>query len=312
VDAGVVSTEREVGMKKNTSKLLPVCFGAIFVSLAILVQDALPQSKKTFLWRVQSKTNTVYILGSVHYLKKEMYPLAEKIERAFERSDILVVEANINDTKKEQIQTLIGRAFYQGDDRLEKHVSAETFQLLKKELDSLGLPLEIVNKQRPWFLALTLASLETLKLGFDPNYGIDKYFLSKAKEKKRVLELESFDYQINLFSQLSERDQELLLLYTLKDIDVLKEELDKLAEAWTSGDMKGVEATLTKSFSEDGRLAPIYEKLIYERNRKMVSKIEDFLQAKETYFVISGAGHLVGDQGIIEILKKKGYLLEQL
>jgi uncharacterized protein YbaP (TraB family) len=248
----------------------------------------------------------------MHYLKKEMYPLAEKIERAFERSDILVVEANINDIKKEQIQKLIGTAFYEGDDRLEKHVSAETFDLLKKEGDSLGLPLEIVNKQRPWFLALTLASLETLKLGFDPNYGIDKYFLSKAKEKKRVLELESFDYQINLFSQLSERDQELLLLYTLKDIDILKEELDKLTEAWTSGDMKGVEAILTKILLEDGRLAPIYEKLIYERNTKMVSKIEDFLQAKETYFVIAGAGHLVGTPGIIEILRKRGYLLEQL
>ena len=299
-------------MKKNTLKLLPVCFGAIFISLAILVQDALSQSKKNFLWKVQSKTNAVYLLGSVHYLKKEMYPLAEKIERAFERSDILVVEANINDIKKEEIQKLIGRAFYQGDDRLEKHISAETLELLKKELDSLNLSPEVFDKQKPWFLALTLASLEILKLGFDPNYGIDKYFLSKAKEKKRVLELESFDYQINLFSQLSEKNQELLLLYTLKDIHMLKQELDKLTEAWTSGDTKGVEAILTKSLSEDGRLAPIYEKLIYERNRRMVSRIEDFLQAKETHFVMVGAGHLVGDRGIIEILKEKGYLLEQL
>ena len=306
------TNEREVKMKNNTPKLLPVFFGLIFLSLIIFVQDALSQSKKSFLWRVQSKTNAVYILGSIHYLKKEMYPLDEKIEKAFERSDILVVEANINDIKKGDIQKLIEKAFYQGDDILEKHVLAETFELLKKELENLNLPLEIVNRQRPWFLALTLASLETLKLGFDPNYGIDKYFLSKAKEKKRVLELESFDYQINLFSQLSERDQELLLLYALKDIHMLKQELDKLIEAWTSGDTKGVESTLTRSLSEDGRLAPIYEKLIYERNRKTVSRIEDFLQAKETYFVIVGAGHLVGNQGIIEILKEKGYLLEQL
>lgn len=241
-----------------------------------------------------------------------MYPLDKKIERAFGQSDILVVEANINDIKKGDIQKLVGSAFYQGDDLLEKHVLAETFELLKKELESLGFPLEVVNKQKPWFLALTLASLETLKLGFDPNYGIDKYFLSKAKEKKRILELESFDYQLRLFSQLSEKDQELLLLHTLKDIDVLKHELDKLVEAWTSGDTKGVESTLTRGLAEDKRLAPIYERLIYERNGKMVSKIEDFLKAKETYFVIVGAGHLVGNQGIIEILKEKGYLLEQL
>jgi uncharacterized protein YbaP (TraB family) len=302
-------------MKDNSSKLLAIILGLIFLSLVIFVQDVLSQSKKSFLWRVQSKTNTVYILGSIHFLKKKMYPLNEKIERAFERSDILVVEATINDIKKEDIQKLIGKVFYQGDDLLEKHVSTETFELLKNELDSLNLPIEIVNKQRPWFLALTLASLETLKLGFDPNYGIDKYFLSKAKEKKRIMELESFDYQINLFSQLSEKDQELLLLYALKDIHMFKQdkqELDKLIEAWTSGDTKGVESTLTRSLSEDGRLVPIYEKLVYERNRKMASKIEDFVQAKETYFVIVGAGHLVGNRGIIEILKEKGHLLEQL
>jgi uncharacterized protein YbaP (TraB family) len=308
----VVSAEREVGMKSNMTKLLVVFFCSIFLSLIIFVQDALSQPKKTFLWRVQSKTNTVYVLGSIHFLKKEMYPLDEKMERAFERSDILVVETNINDIKKGDIQKLIEKAFYQGNDLLEKHVSAEIFELLKKELQTLSLPLEIVTKQKPWFLALTLASLATLKLGFDPNYGIDKYFLSKAKEKKRILEFESFDYQINLFSQLSERDQELLLLYALKDIHMLKQELDKLIEAWSSGNTKGVESIFTRSLSEDGRLAPIFEKLIYERNRKTVSKIEDFLQAKETYFVIVGAGHLVGTQGIIEILKEKGYLLEQL
>jgi uncharacterized protein YbaP (TraB family) len=302
-------------MNGKTPKLLAIFFSLIFLFLFIFVQDALSQSKKSFLWRVHSKTNTVYILGSIHFLKKEMYPLDEKIERAFEQSDILVVEANINDIKKEDIQKLIGRVFYQGDDLLEKHVSLETFELLKKELDSLDLSIETVNKQRPWFLALTLASLETLKLGFDPNYGIDKYFLSKAKEKKRILELESFDYQIHLFSHLSDKDQELLLLHALKDIHMFKQEkqeLDKLIEAWTSGDTKGVESTLTRSLSEDRRLVPIYEKLVYERDRKMVSKIEDFLQAKETYFVIVGAGHLVGSRGIIEILKEKGHFLEQL
>jgi uncharacterized protein YbaP (TraB family) len=98
----------------------------------------------------------------------------------------------------------------------------------------------------------------------------------------------------------------------LKDIKVLEQELDKLVQAWTSGDTKGMESIITKSVSEDKRLSPIYDKFIYERNRNMVSKIEDYLKTKETYFVIVGAGHLVGNQGIIEILKGKGFLIEQL
>jgi uncharacterized protein YbaP (TraB family) len=299
-------------MRNKDARFLTIFSILIVFGLSLLTQDSLSQSKKSFLWRIQSKTNTVYVLGSIHYLKKEVYPLDEKIESAFAQSDILVVEANINDIKQGDIQKLIGSAFYLGSETLEKNVSTETYEMVKKELGEFGLTLEVIDKERPWFLALTLASLGTLKLGFDPNYGIDKYFLSKATGKKKILELESFDHQINLLSQLSDKDQELLLLYTLKDINVLKKELDKLVQAWISGDAKGVESIVTRSLEEEKRLSPIYERLIYERNRDMASKIEDYLKTKETYFVIVGAGHLVGNQGIIEMLKEKGFLVEQL
>jgi uncharacterized protein YbaP (TraB family) len=280
--------------------------------LSVLVQEVVSQGKKTFLWKVQSKTNTVYVLGSIHYLKKEMYPLNKRIENAFEESDHLVVEANINDAEKVDTQKLAQNALYLDDETFEKHVSPQTYDLAKKELERLDVPLELAGKQKPWFLALTLASLEIVKLGFDPNYGIDRYFLTKAEGKKKILELESVDYQVNLFCQLTEKEQELLLLCTLKDIKVIERELNKLVNAWTSGDTKGVESIITRSLTEDNRLSPIYEKLIYERNRNMASKIEDYLKTKESYFVVVGAGHLVGKQGIIEILKGKGFLVEQL
>ena len=299
-------------MKTKTSKLLAIFFILVFVSFVIFAQKALSQSQKGFIWRVQSKTNTVYVLGSLHYSKKEIYPLSEKIEKAFGQSEILVVEADINDIKKVDIQKLLELAFYPENDTLEKHVSPEIYELVKKETSGLGIPVELINKQRPWFLAMTLEALESLKLGFDPNYGIDKYFLSKAEGKKRILELESIDYQLNLLSSFSDKDQELFLLYTLKDLKILEQELGKLTQAWTSGDTKAMESILTRSVSEDNRFASILEKIVYERNRKMASKIEDLLRTSETYFVIVGAGHLVGDRGIIENLKRKGYLVEQL
>ena len=92
----------------------------------------------------------------------------------------------------------------------------------------------------------------------------------------------------------------------------MEQEVNKLIQTWSSGDTKGMESILTRSAYEDKSLSPIFEKLIYERNWKMVLKIEDFLGTKETYFIIVGAGHLVGDQGIIEILRGKGYIVEQL
>jgi hypothetical protein len=299
-------------MRNNHGKLLAIYFVAISLSSSVLILDALPQSQKNFLWRIQSKTNTVYVLGSLHLSKKEIYPLNQKIESAFDQSNVLVVEANVNDIKKVDIQKLMESAFYPPHDTLEKHVSPETHEWVRKETSGLGIPIELINKQKPWFLSMTLVALETLKLGLDPNLGIDKYFLSKAEGKKKILELESLDYQINLLSNLSDKDQELFLVYTLRDLKIMEQEVNKLIQAWSSGDTKGMESILTRSASEDKSLSPIFEKLIYERNRKMVLKIEDFLGTKETYFIIVGAGHLVGNQGIIEILRGKGYIVEQL
>jgi len=299
-------------MRNKNSKLLAIFFILILLGTSALAQVTLSASQKSFLWKIQSKTNTVYVLGSLHFSKKEIYPLSEKIEKAFGQSEILVVEADINDIKKVDIQKLMERAFYPANDTLEKHVSPEIYERVVKETGGLGIPVELLNKQKPWFLAITLVALESLKLGFDPNLGIDKYFLSKAEGGKRILELESLDYQLNLLFSFSDKDQELFLLYTLKDLKILEQELGKLTQAWTSGDTKAMESILTRSVSEDRRLSFILEKLIYERNRKIVSKIEDYLKEKETYFVIVGAGHLVGDRGIIEILKGKGYLVEQL
>jgi uncharacterized protein YbaP (TraB family) len=299
-------------MKNKHSKLLAMFLILILLGTSAFSQEIFSASQKSFLWKIQSKSNTVYVLGSLHFSKKEIYPLSEKIEEAFGESEILVVEADVNDIKKIDIQNLMERAFYPEKDTLEKHVSPEIYERVVKETSGLGIPLELLNKQKPWFLAMTLVALESLKIGFDPNLGIDKHFLSKAEGRKKILELESLDYQFNLLSEFSDKDQELFLLYTLKDLKMMERELGRLTQAWTSGDTQTMEAILTRSISEDKRLSFIFGKLIYERNRKMASKIADFLRTRETYFVIVGAGHLVGDRGIIEILKGKGYLVEQL
>jgi hypothetical protein len=300
------------GKTIKIARLLSILFILFLLGSFSYALSVVSQNQKNFLWKVQSKTSTVYVLGSIHFMKKEAYPLNRKIEDAFDKSDVLVVEANINDINQIDVQKLIESAFYPVNETLEKHVSRETYEVIKKESGELGMPLEFINKQKPWFLALTFTSFELLKLRFDPNYGIDIYFLSKASGKKKIKELENIDYQINLLSKFSDNDQELFLLYTLKDLNILGQEVEKMIHTWISGDTKGMESIITKSLTEDRRMASIYEKLIYERNRNMVSRIEEFLRSKETYFVIVGAGHLIGNKGIIEILSRKGYLVEQI
>ena len=296
---------RTISVKRSVSVL---CLILTFLSLSYSISYA----EKNFLWRVQSKRNTVYVLGSIHLLKKDIYPLSRTIEGAFEKSDFLAVEANVNDISRLDIGKLMESAFYPGGDSLEKHVSGKTFSLIKEETARAGLPMELVYNQRPWFLGLTLESIELMKSGYDPNYGIDKYFLSKAEGRKKISELESLDYQINLLAGLNDEEQELFLLYTLRELRILVQEVDKLVDAWKSGAVEKMESTITKSLAEDRRFYTIYDKLIYKRNRNMAQKIEGYLKTNGTYFVVVGAAHLLGDKGIIQLLKDRGYSVQQL
>ena len=295
---------RTISVKRSVSVL---CLILTFLSLSYSISYA----EKNFLWRVQSKRNTVYVLGSIHLLKKDIYPLSRTIEGAFEKSDFLAVEANVNDISRLDIGKLMESAFYPGSDSLEKHVSGKTFSLIKEETARAGLPMELVYNQRPWFLGLTLESIELMKSGYDPNYGIDKYFLSRAEGRKKISELESLDYQINLLAGLNDEEQELFLLYTLRELRILVQEVDKLVDAWKSGAVEKMESTITKSLAEDRRFYTIYDKLIYKRNRNMAQKIEGYLKTNGTYFVVVGAAHLLGDKGIIQLLKDRGYSVEQ-
>ena len=277
----------------------------------LFVKSAFSHDRKNFLWKIQSGSATVYLLGSIHFLKKEVYPLNETIENTYESSDTLVVEANINEIDKLDLTKFTSRAFYQGDDHIEKHVSPETYRSIKKESETLGLPGELIRRQKPWFLALALQAMELVKLGYDPRYGVDVHFLAKARGKKRILELESLEEQINLLSGFSEREQELFLLYTLRNLRSMDDQVEALVRAWTSGDAQAIESILTESALQDRAIAPIFGKLFDERNLKMCSRIESYLNSTGTYFVIVGAGHLVGKGGIIELIKGKGYLVEQ-
>ena len=298
-------------MRNNGRKFLPLLFLLCWIAAPLPEEEALGQEGKNFLWKVQSEASTVYLFGSIHLLKKENYPLSQTIETAFEKSDTLVVEANIQDQAKINPQAIMEKGLYPPNDSIAEHLSPEAYEILKNEAAKMGIPPEFFGMQRPWLLSMTLEAMELLKLGYDPRYGVDYYFLSQAAGRKKILELESIDEQINLLAGFSDREQELLLLLTLRDLQTAAREVAQAVRAWKSGDAKGMEDIMTKSLKEDPKLAPIHEKLIVQRNRKMASTVEEYLRSKGTYFVVVGAGHLTGEKGIIEALRKKGYPVGQ-
>ncbi len=291
---------------------IPTCCILLVLVLSLPVSGNTADRQKGFLWKVRSGTATVFLLGSIHAFNKELYPLPARIEQAFGATDTLVVEADINKINIENIMTMLEGAFYPEDETLEKHLSLETFKRAEAKLMEFGLPIQLFQRSKPWILSMMITALELEKNKFDPEYGIDVHFLEEARDKKRILELESIDFQIKLFNSFSDTEQESFLLYTLKDADTMKEQMDLFLKAWNTGDTRALEAIVTKGPGEDREVSQVYEKLLFNRNKEMASRIDGFLKTGGTYFVVVGAGHLVGEKGIPQILRGMGYSVEQL
>lgn len=293
-------------MRKIVKTIIPLSL------VLVLAAYTYSFAQNNFLWRIQSKNSTVYALGSIHLLKQDAYPLSNTIENAFNKSDSLAVEANVNEIDMATLQKLMVSAVYPAGDTIDKHVSKNTLEIIKAETAKTGLPPELLYNQKPWLLAITLESLKLAASGYNPEYGIDKYFLSRAEGKKKIIELESIDYQINLLSGLNDSEQELFLVSTLKDLQTLVEAADSIVCAWKSGNARLMESIISESSFGNDRFYPVYDKLIIRRNKNIASKIEGFLKTKGTYFVVVGAAHLSGKKGIIQLLKEKGYAIEQM
>ncbi|HEY6871233.1 MAG TPA: TraB/GumN family protein [Geobacteraceae bacterium] len=268
---------------------------------------------KSFLWRVQGKTGTIYLFGSVHLARSDSYPLPAQVEESFAAAGALALEADPETAQDPAVQQrMLLAALYPASDTLRRHLSKETYELAAREMERIGIPIERFDRTKPWLLAMTIELLELQRLGYSPENGLDIHFAAKARGKKKIVELESFDAQIDLLNGFSDRDQELFLLYTIKDMATVRDGMDELMRAWRTGDTKVMEKIIFRPLAEYPDSRPIFDKLYYRRNREMAGKIEQFLKAGESCFVVVGAAHLIGTEGIVELLKRKGYRVEQM
>ncbi len=132
-----------------------------------------------------------------------MYPLPKKIENAFLDSSNLVVEVNINQLDPIELSK---KLVYPPGDSLQKHISKETYDKIMEMFSKYMIPKSAINMQKPGAVAMSLVMYKLLEMGYDPEYGIDQYFLKKAhKNKKNILELESIDEQLSLIDELDEQ-----------------------------------------------------------------------------------------------------------
>jgi uncharacterized protein YbaP (TraB family) len=276
---------------------------------------AAARGTKLFFWKATSPTTEVYLLGSIHLGKKEMYPLAKEIEGAFDKAKYLVLEADLTKVDNVKIQQMVfEKGIYGGEDSLGKHVPAETLKGVTDLAATLGIPAASIEKMRPWFLAMTLTLIGIQKLGYSPEFGIDKHFAEQAKDKgKEILEVESMEFQIKLLAGMSDDLQAKFLASTVEESANTKERMEKILESWMKGDLAVFDQEMIKKPREKHpEQAEFHVKMIDDRNAGMARKIGEYLKTKDVHFIVLGAAHMVGDQGIIRLLEKDGFKVEQV
>ncbi len=265
-----------------------------------------PEQHKVFLWTIFSPTATVHLLGSVHVASQAVYPLDSKIESAFDRADTLVLEMPMDDASQLQAaQKLASAGTYPVGDSIDAHLKSEVSDLLQRQLTRRAATLDRVRSFRPWLVAVMLTLDEMQRLGYRTDLGIDIYFAEKAKNRKRLSALETVDEQVALFAGMTEGVQEGMLKETLIRLGDVEQDMKRALLFWRTGDTKAMDELLVAPLRKD--YPDLYQSLFVERNRKMTAAIEGYLKSTGEYFVVVGAGHLVGPAGILELLRSKGY-----
>ena len=268
------------------------------------------QSTKNCLWSIQNQSNKIYLLGSIHVLKQETYPLDAAIEKAYAGSERIIFETDIAAMQDPAMQAkMLELGMYAAEQNLFENIARDTRQQLEKKMSALGLPLEAFSRFKPWFVALTLTTLELQRLGYNLQYGIDVYFFGKARSGgKEIGFLEPPEYQIDLLGNMANKDQNDFLKQTLKDLELISELAGDLVNSWKSGDADKLHELLHKSFKDYPNLN---DRLLIQRNRKWVKEVEAAMRQNKNVLFVVGAGHLVGPESVVDLLRKNGHAVKQ-
>jgi uncharacterized protein len=266
---------------------------------------------RAFAWKATKGAGAVYLVGSVHMLTTDFYPLAASLEAGFKDSDLLVEEANLAEMLSPNMQfSMLSRGMLPAGQTLDKVISPATMVLLNKHVTALGMPVEPLKQFKPWMLAMTIEAMEWQKAGFDAELGLDKHFFDRAQvDNKAIQGLETTDFQISLFDGMTMEQQDRFLAETLKGVATETAAVNKLAASWKVGDVASIERLVLADVKSDPF---VYDRLLVARNRAWLPKIEALFSRGRPAFVVVGAAHLVGPDGLVAMLKAKGYQLVQL
>ena len=267
--------------------------------------------EKNMLWSISKGGTTVGpLVGSIHFMKSDVYPLPPAYDESFQASDVLVMETNL-DSAQAKAQGLIRQlGMYAGSKTLKSELADSTYAVLQTRADTLELNLARMQRLEPWVISIIVPATQMKKAGYSGASGIDRHFFQKAKQagKDRVA-LETPAEQFRFFDQFSPDRQEAYLYYSLREANRNVEMIDDMAAAWERGDTETLETFVQDEMQTN--FPALYQTLIVERNRNWLPQLTDMLAGDEQPLIVVGAGHVVGDDGLVRMLRNNGYTVER-
>jgi len=275
------------------------------------------KASKGPFWKVSDEDSSVYLLGSIHIADPSLYPMSKNILNAFEESDSLVLEIDLaNITQPDALQYMQQKMAYQDGDTLDKNVPKELYDSFIELCKKNNIPEIIARNYKPWAAAMLAQNFVLAETDMDASLGVDMFFTSKAIGKKEILEIEGLKFQTDLFDSFSKELQIQYLSGVLGSEDSAAQSVDVIThmlKAWKEGNTSDLEELLESDYDGSKEMKEFNEKLITKRNDNMTKKVKEYLAdpSRKTYFIVLGAGHMIGDNGIATQLKD-GYVLEQI
>jgi uncharacterized protein YbaP (TraB family) len=259
------------------------------------------------VWKVSGPNGgTLFLGGSIHALRSTDYPLPSGYSRAFDAANRLAFEVD-DKALAESSKGLSKAGEYPRGDSLKNHVDPRTYNYLRRLFGLMGVSEEKFLKFRPWYLALLLESPSLY--GRSEELGVEEFLMRRARANSKPMSgLESVREHMSIFSGLTDRQSEayLLLLFIPAGEDANGA---RMMEAWRHGDADKIARGFHESFKDFPSLA---ERLLGVRNRNWIPKIEGYLRSGQTYFVIAGAAHMGGPDGVLSLLRTRGCKIEPL
>lgn len=297
----------------------PFATAALVVLFSLCLQpsrSAAAGAEVSSVWQVKSETNTIYLAGSIPFLREEDQPLAPQFEQAYKASRRVVFEVDPKESKDEKLsQDVIRMGMFTDGGSIRDGLSKETYTKLGDFLAGTGAPRAGMDQFRPWFAAIMISMTELIKVGVRPDLGVGELVENWAlKDEKPISGLESMKVELDLLKDLPQGAHEHMLKSTLEDVedsDQMEKEFGKFIAAWRSGDVGALEKMDAEDDTKWDQL--MQKKLVRDRDAQWMKQIEKELAGGDggALYVV-GLSHLIGEGSLLEQLAAKGYQVSQL